>query len=185
MAGQHSFAELGVRMKPEAAPKAEAEPPRLVEAMDLAEVRVALNLSKEEIAQTLEIEQAWVAKVEKRADMYVSTLRRFIAAMGGELEIVARFADHSTKIKIFAESRLSTRARDVLRELLGPDADLDRPEIVAQATEAGLKEILGCGVALRREIRQWLSAREAALAHLAGSAPADHSRPPGNEARPS
>ena len=35
--------------------------------------------------------------------MYVSTLRRFIEAMGGELEIVARFADHSVKIKNFAD----------------------------------------------------------------------------------
>jgi hypothetical protein len=37
------------------------------------------------------------------ADMYVSTLRRFIHAMGGDLEIVARFADHSVKIKNFAD----------------------------------------------------------------------------------
>jgi hypothetical protein len=35
--------------------------------------------------------------------MYVSTLRRFIEAMGGELEIVARFPDHVVKIKNFAD----------------------------------------------------------------------------------
>jgi hypothetical protein len=35
--------------------------------------------------------------------MYVSTLRRFIEAMGGELEIVARFPDHAVKIKNFAD----------------------------------------------------------------------------------
>jgi predicted transcriptional regulator len=71
--------------------------------MDLAEVRRALKLSQDEIAQTLQIGQGSVAKIEKRADMYVSTLRRFIEAMGGELEIVARFADHSVKIKNFAD----------------------------------------------------------------------------------
>jgi DNA-binding XRE family transcriptional regulator len=101
MAGRHSFADLRARMAPEA--QAEAEALRLSEEMDLAEVRRALKLSQDEIAQTLQIGQGSVAKIEKRTDMYVSTLRRFIEAMGGELEIVARFADHSVKIRNFAD----------------------------------------------------------------------------------
>jgi hypothetical protein len=40
--------------------------------------------------------------MEKRTDMYVSTLRRFIEAMGGELEITARFPDHSVRIRSFS-----------------------------------------------------------------------------------
>src|SRR5580704_6749529 len=103
MAGRHSFAELRARMAPDAQAEADAEALRLGEEMDLAEVRRALKLSQDEIAQTLHIGQGSVAKIEKRADMYVSTLRRFIEAMGGELEIVARFADHSVKIKNFAD----------------------------------------------------------------------------------
>ena len=103
MAGRHSFAELRARMTPNAQAKAEAEALRLEEEMDLAEVRRALKLSQDEIAQTLQIGQGSVAKIEKRADMYVSTLRRFIEAMGGELEIVARFPDHVVKIRNFAE----------------------------------------------------------------------------------
>jgi predicted transcriptional regulator len=71
--------------------------------MDLAEVRRALKLSQNEIARTLHLGQGSVAKIERRADMYVSTLRRFIEAMGGELEIVARFVDHSVTIKNFAD----------------------------------------------------------------------------------
>jgi hypothetical protein len=70
--------------------------------MDLAEVRRALKLSQGEIRQTLELVGA-VAKIEKRADMDVSTLRRFVEAMGGELEIVASFADHTVKIRNFAD----------------------------------------------------------------------------------
>lgn len=58
--------------------------------MDLAEVRRALKLSQDELAQTLNIGQAAVAKMEKRAGMYVSTLRRFIEAMGGRLDTVPR-----------------------------------------------------------------------------------------------
>ncbi len=103
MAGRHSFAELRARMSPEAQASAEAEAVRLDEQMDLAEVRRALKLSQEEIGQILHIGQGSVAKIEKRADMYVSTLRRFIEAMGGELEIIARFADHAVKIKNFAD----------------------------------------------------------------------------------
>ena len=103
MAGRRSFAELRARMSPDARVKAETEAQRLGEEMELAEVRRALKLSQDEIGQTLQINQGSVAKIEKRADMYVSTLRRFIEAMGGELEIVARFADHSVKITNFAD----------------------------------------------------------------------------------
>ena len=110
MAGRHSFAELRARMSPEAQVKAQAEAQRLGEEMDLAEVRRALKLSQEEIGQTLQIKQGSVAKIEKRADMYVSTLRRFIEAMGGELEIVARFPDHVVKIKNFADLNEKDRA---------------------------------------------------------------------------
>lgn len=103
MAGRHSFAELRARMAPEARVAAEAASVQLDAEMDLAEVRRAMKLSQEEIGQTLQINQGSVAKIEKRADMYVSTLRRFIEAMGGELEIVARFPDHSVKIRNFSD----------------------------------------------------------------------------------
>jgi hypothetical protein len=54
---------------------------------------------------------------------------------------------------------LSKRAQRVLRALLGHDADLDRPEIVAQASETALKRTMGCGQVTLREIRLWLSDR--------------------------
>jgi predicted transcriptional regulator len=90
-------------MTPKAQAKAEAKARLLEEEMNLAEVRRALKLSQDEIAQVPQVGQGSVAKIEKRADMYVSTLRRFIEAMGGELEIVARFPDHAVKIKNFAD----------------------------------------------------------------------------------
>ncbi len=103
MAGRHSFAELRARMSPKARAKAEAKALKLREEMDLAEVRRALKLSQEEIAETLQVGQAAVAKIEKRADMFVSTLRRFIEAMGGELEIVAHFPDSTVRIRNFSD----------------------------------------------------------------------------------
>lgn len=59
---------------------------------------------------------------------------------------------------------LSKRAQRVLRELLGHGADLDRPEIVAQASETALRRTMGCGQVTLREIRLWLSDRGLALA---------------------
>jgi transcriptional regulator with XRE-family HTH domain len=103
MAGRHSFATLRTRMSPEAQAEANALASRLEEEMDLAEVRRALKLSQDELAQTLQVGQGAVAKIERRTDMYVSTLRRFIEAMCGELEIFARFPDHAVKIKNFAD----------------------------------------------------------------------------------
>src|SRR5207245_1097471 len=49
-------------------------------------------LSQDEVTATLTVGQHAVAKLEKRADMHVSNLRRYIEALGGTLEITARFA---------------------------------------------------------------------------------------------
>lgn len=74
-----------------------------LEAMPLQELRHARNLSQEQLAQTLSVKQAAVSKLEKRTDMYISTLRNFIKAMGGDLEIIARFPDGSVQISQFEE----------------------------------------------------------------------------------
>ena len=47
--------------------------------------------------------EAAIAKIEKRTDMYISTLRSHIEAMGGELEVVARFPDGAVKIRNFSD----------------------------------------------------------------------------------
>lgn len=60
------------------------------EQMTLQELRRALNLTQEVMAELLDMNQANVSKVEKRADMLISTLRGYVEAMGGSLELVAR-----------------------------------------------------------------------------------------------
>ena len=69
--------------------------------MALTELRQARRLSQEELATTLQIKQAAISKMEKRTDMYLSTLRRFIEAMGGKLDIVARFPEGRVRISQF------------------------------------------------------------------------------------
>lgn len=58
-------------------------------------------MTQQQVAETLKIEQAAVSKMEKQTDMYLSTLRRFISAMGGQLDIVARFPEGAVRITQF------------------------------------------------------------------------------------
>lgn len=61
----------------------------LLAAMPLHELRRARQLSQEQLVEELGATQPEISKMEHRADMYGSTLRRFVEAMGGELEIIA------------------------------------------------------------------------------------------------
>jgi transcriptional regulator with XRE-family HTH domain len=97
------YSVLREKMKPAARKKAAEKTNILLNAMPLQELRHARNLSQEQLAQTLSVKQAAVSKLEKRTDMYVSTLRNFIKAMGGDLEIVAKFPDGSVQISQFED----------------------------------------------------------------------------------
>ncbi len=63
----------------------------IAEEATLQEIRKAQRRSQAKVAKTLQINQAAVSKIESRTDMYVSTLRSYIEAMGGKLEIIAQF----------------------------------------------------------------------------------------------
>ena len=64
----------------------------------LGELRRARQLTQETLAETLGMSQSEVSKVERRTDLYVSTLRRYIEAMGGELQIFARFPNGEVEV---------------------------------------------------------------------------------------
>lgn len=103
MTGKTSFKNLTAKLTPEQRAKVDAAKTRLRGQMTLAELRQARQLTQETIAETLHVGQPAVAKIEKRTDMYVGNLRRFVAAMGGEMEIVARFAEGDVVITNFAD----------------------------------------------------------------------------------
>ncbi len=69
--------------------------------MPLDELREAREMTQTTLAQILKVNQAAVSKMERRTDMYVSTLREFIRAMGGELKITAQFPDGAVEINQF------------------------------------------------------------------------------------
>jgi len=81
-------------LPPERRQKIEQEAAILIEQEhNLQELRKARHFSQQVVADNLNVKQAEVSKIERRTDMYVSTLRSFIEAMGGNLEIIARFKD--------------------------------------------------------------------------------------------
>ena len=69
--------------------------------MPLHEIRQARQLSQVDLAKKLDINQAAVSKVERRTDLYISTLRRHIEALGGSLLIQAEFPEGRYQITSF------------------------------------------------------------------------------------
>lgn len=100
MAGK--FRDLYDKMPADAKQRIETRVERTLEEMPLQELREARQLTQQQLAEQLKSGQAAVSKLERRADMYVSTLRRFIEAMGGELDIVARFPEGDVRITNFS-----------------------------------------------------------------------------------
>lgn len=76
---------------------------QMLKEMPLQELRQAHQMSQERMAELLDTKQANVSRIERRTDMYISTLRSYIEAMGGELDIVARFPDGEVHINQFEE----------------------------------------------------------------------------------
>lgn len=65
----------------------------IAEEMTLQELRRARKLTQVRMAKALGIGQDGVSKLEKRADLMISTLRKTVEAMGGSLSLVAEFPD--------------------------------------------------------------------------------------------
>ena len=98
-----SFNTLREKMSPESRTRAGEKARQLMQEMPLQELRQARRISQEQLAKNLHTKQSNVSRIEKRTDMYISTLREVIKGMGGDLEIVARFPDGNVRISQFEE----------------------------------------------------------------------------------
>ena len=84
----------------------------LLAEMLLSETRQSLGLSQSEVAFALGIKQPSLSKLEKQTDMQISTLDRLVKALGGELEVVAKFPRGAVKLIPFGNTnRTVTKAR--------------------------------------------------------------------------
>lgn len=90
-------------MSPSAQKKAQAKTKKMLIEMPLQELRQARLLSQERLAEILVTKQANISRIERRTDMYISTLRTYIEAMGGTLDIVAKFPDGEVHVNQFSD----------------------------------------------------------------------------------
>ena len=98
-----SFKNLREGMSPDARRRSELLAEDLRQEIRLNELRAALGISQEELGELLQRKQAAISRLERRTDMHVSTLREFVKALGGRLELIASFPDGSYHIKQFEQ----------------------------------------------------------------------------------
>jgi DNA-binding XRE family transcriptional regulator len=94
------FAELvaDLRADPERRERIAQLTRAMKDALALAELRQALGVAQREVAETLNVTQANVSRIEHEEDLYLSTLRAYVAALGGDLELRAVFPERTVTI---------------------------------------------------------------------------------------
>jgi transcriptional regulator with XRE-family HTH domain len=80
----------------------------------LREVRELTGKSQQQVAQTLGMKQPSLSKLEKQTDMQISTLGKIVAALGGELQVLAKFPQG-----VFEISQFDKASRRPKRKLAG------------------------------------------------------------------
>ncbi len=95
-----SFSTLKSKMSLTAKKAVEEQTNQLLKEVLLYEIREQLHITQEDMAAKLNTKQANVSRTERRRDMKLSTLKRYIEAMGGELDIVAKFASNEVHLNV-------------------------------------------------------------------------------------
>jgi len=95
-----NFDELRAKMSPESQARVAARVKTELALMPLQQIRNARRMTQTRLAELLEMDQGNISKLEQRTDMYLSTLRSYVEAMGGALEIRAVFPEGDVKIDL-------------------------------------------------------------------------------------
>jgi transcriptional regulator with XRE-family HTH domain len=98
-----NFKELHEKMDPARRARVELRVQEALQAMPLDELREARELTQVQLAQVLQVSQGAVSKVERRTDMYISTLRNYVRAIGGDLQIRAVFPEGEVLLDQFED----------------------------------------------------------------------------------
>ena len=114
ISGRHLFDELTKDFTPERRARVNSRKAELCATMPLHELRQARAMTQKAIGDVLNVNQPAVAKLDRRADMYVSNLRAYIEAMGGQLNIVAEFPQGSVVITNFSDAGDEAKTKDLL-----------------------------------------------------------------------
>jgi len=117
MSGRHKWSDLRKTASPEALARAEALTQQMLAEMPLHDLRRALALSQQTMAQLLDTSQSEISKIEHRTDSYISTVRRYVEAMGGKLDLVARFPTGEVRINQFEQIAGEAPEENLLQEV--------------------------------------------------------------------
>ena len=96
------FSTLRANMPARARTRSQQRAEELLRAMPLNELRRARQMTQGTLASAMQTSQSEVSKLEQRTDTYISTLQSYVRALGGELDIVARFPDGCVRISQFS-----------------------------------------------------------------------------------
>jgi transcriptional regulator with XRE-family HTH domain len=105
MAGHHKWSKLMERMSPERRARIDKAVRQDLERMLLVELRKLSGMTQVQLAKSLGIKQPTLSQLESQDDMQISTLRRIIEALGGELEIIATLPTGRIALSQFKEPR--------------------------------------------------------------------------------
>lgn len=103
MSGHKPWSELTKNFTPEQRREIDEMTRQALAEMPLHELRRARALTQKELAETMQVNQPAVSKLEKRTDAYISSLRSYVEAVGGRLKIVAEFPDGEVAITNFSD----------------------------------------------------------------------------------
>ena len=109
MSGHTNFSVLTTNMTAEKRARIDAKKSGLRQEMALHELREARRLTQAALGDTLHVDQSAIAKMERRTDMYVSSLRRFVEAMGGGTaggRSFPRWRCHDSQFRRYGERRV-------------------------------------------------------------------------------
>ena len=95
-----SWKQIRREMSPERQARLDAHLAEALASMPLDKLRKARSLTQTAVAERLQVDQGSVSKLESRTDMYLSTLREYVEALGGTLELRADFPDGSVNIDL-------------------------------------------------------------------------------------
>jgi len=105
---------------------------RASELATLKDLRHAVERTQEELATSLGVGQDTISRIERRSDMLLSTLRRYVEAMGGKLELVAEFPDRP---RIVIDQLARTREKS-------PSRTQAKSKHLAKSRQAGKRQIV-------------------------------------------
>jgi transcriptional regulator with XRE-family HTH domain len=105
MAGHHKWSILKDKMSPARRAKIEQGVREDLAEMLLSEMRKLAGLTQEQLAASLDIKQPTLSHLEPQDDMQISTLRRIVEKLGGELEIIATLPTGRVSLSQFKEPR--------------------------------------------------------------------------------